>query len=211
MDRLYHREGAGRPPRVRWALEEAGAPYEFVVMNQEVGHGEEHARRHPLGRVPVLESDDGLLFESAALCLHIADLHPEADLIPAVGTRERAEVYQWTLFAMTELETSMIRVALARRAADADATAAAEKRATKVFDVLGTAIDGKSYLVGDRFTIADIVVGGVCDSARKYDLLAGRPEGARVPRAPRHASREAARVRHGLAREARPVRDMSGV
>jgi glutathione S-transferase len=145
-------------------------------MNQEVGHGEEHARRHPLGRVPVLESDDGVLFESAALCLHIADLHPEADLIPAVGTRERAEVYQWTLFAMTELETSMIRVALARRDADADATGAAEKRAAKVFDVLGAAIDGKSYLVGDRFTIADIVVGGVCDSARKYDLLPDAPK-----------------------------------
>jgi glutathione S-transferase len=77
---------------------------------------------------------------------------------------------------MTELETSMIRVALARRDADADATGAAEKRAAKVFDVRGAAIDGKSYLVGDRFTIADIVVGGVCDSARKYDLLPDAPK-----------------------------------
>ena len=85
MQRLYHREGAGRPPRVRWALEEVGAPYDFVVMDSEAGRGEEHAQRHPLVRVPVLETDDGMLFESAALCLHIADLHPDAGLIPAPG------------------------------------------------------------------------------------------------------------------------------
>ena len=85
--RLYHREGAGRPPRVRWAFEEAGAPYEWVVMDDGTGHGAEHARRHPLGRVPVLESDDGLVYESAALCLHVADLNPAAGLISAPGTR----------------------------------------------------------------------------------------------------------------------------
>jgi glutathione S-transferase len=175
VDRLYHREGAGRPPRVRWALEEAGAPYEYVVMDQEVGRGEEHARRHPLGRVPVLESDEGLLFESAAICLQIADLHPKAGLIPAVGTHERALVYQWTLFAMTELETAMIRVLLARRDTDAEATASAERRAAKAFDVLGAAVDGRKYLVGNRFTIADVVVGGVCESARKYDVLPDSP------------------------------------
>ena len=175
MHRLYHREGAGRPPRVRWALEEAGAPYEYVVMDKEVGLGEEHARRHPLGRVPVLESDEGLLFESAALCLHIADLNPDAGLIPAIGTHERAQVYQWAFFAMTELEPAMLRAYSARRGADAEAAAAAEARLVKVFGVLGAAIEGRSYLMGDQFTVADIVVGGVCESARKYDVLPDSP------------------------------------
>ena len=176
VHRLYQREGAGRPPRVRWALEEAGAPYEYVVMDKETGHGEEHARRHPLGRVPVLESDEGLLFESAALCLHIADLHPDAELIPAIGTYERAQVYQWAFFAMTELEPAMIRAAQTRRGNDADATSAADEKLTKVFDVLGDALYGHEYVVGDRFTIADVVVGGVCESARKYDVLPGIPK-----------------------------------
>src|SRR3954469_19098903 len=101
MLRLYQRAGAGRPPRVRWALEEARADYEWVEMSREEGHGEEHGRRHPLGRVPVLETDEGLLFESAALCLHVADLHPEARLIAPPGTFERARTYQWASFAMT--------------------------------------------------------------------------------------------------------------
>jgi glutathione S-transferase len=169
--RLYHREGAGRPRRVRWALEEAGAPYEWVVMDDETGHGAEHARRHPLGRVPVLESDDGLVYESAALCLHVADLNPAAGLISAPGTHDRAVLYQWSFYAMTELEPAMIRAVQARRRDDAAATAAAEARLVKAFAALGEALGGSDYVTGDRFTIADVVVGGVCMSARQYDVL----------------------------------------
>jgi glutathione S-transferase len=175
MPRLYHREGAGRPPRVRWALEEAGALYDFIVMDSETGRGEEHARRHPLGRVPALETDDGTLFESAALCLHIADLHPQADLIPPTGTHERGEVYQWAFFAMTELEPAMVRTIVTRRGSDADETAKAETRLNKAGKVLADVLDGTDYLVGDRFTIADVVVGGVLMSARDYDVMPDLP------------------------------------
>ena len=175
MPRLYHREGAGRPRRVRWALEEAGAPYDFVVMDAETGRGEEHARRHPLGRVPALETDDGTLFESAALCLHVADLHPEAGLIPPTGTHERGEVYQWILFGMTELEPAMVRTIVTRRGADAGEIAKAEERLQRVGAVLANVLHVSDYLVGNRFTIADVVVGGVLGSARKYDALPDSP------------------------------------
>ena len=175
MPRLYHREGAGRPARVRWALEEAGAPYDFVVMDSETGRGEEHARRHPLGRVPALETDDGTLFESAALCLHIADLYPEAGLIPPTGTHERGEVYQWVLFAMTELEAAMLRTIITRRGTDAEETAKAAERLERVGAVLADVLGQTDYLVGNRFTIADVVVGGVLGSARKYDALPDSP------------------------------------
>jgi glutathione S-transferase len=74
MMRLYHREHAGRPIRVAWVLEELGEPYEITVMTREESKGEEHRVRHPLGRVPVIEDEDGFVFESAAICLHLADL-----------------------------------------------------------------------------------------------------------------------------------------
>jgi len=177
VHRLYQRTGAGRPPRVRWALEEAGAPYEYVVMTKEEGRSEEHAARHPLGRVPVLEGDGGPLFESAALCLHIADLYPAAELIPAPAAHARGEVYQWSFFAMTELEPAMLRAYTARHAAeqDADAVAEADARLAKAGDVVAAALDGHDYLVGDRFTIADVVLGGVLHSARTYELLPDSP------------------------------------
>jgi glutathione S-transferase len=171
MQRLYQREGAGRPVRVRWALEEAGAPYDYIVMDLETGRGEEHARRHPLRRVPALETDDGTLFESAALCLHVADLNPQAGLIPATGTHERGEVYLWAFFAMTELEPAMVRTIVTRRGSDPDETAKAEARLRKAADVLAGVLAARDYLVGDRFTIADVVVGGVLESARQYDVL----------------------------------------
>ena len=175
MHRLYQREGAGRPPRVRWALEEAGAPYEYVVMTKENGLLAEHGARHPLGRVPVFESDDGSLFESAAICLQIADRYPEAGLIPAPGTFARGQVYQWSFFAMTEVETSMLRFYVTRQGADAEANAKAEGRRDKAMAVLADALDGREYLVDDTFSIADVIAGGVLDSARLYDLLPDIP------------------------------------
>jgi glutathione S-transferase len=81
--RVYHRPGAGRPIRALWALEEAGIPYELATVSAEGDHAERHRARHPLGRVPVLEQEDGrTVFESSAICLRAAELAPDADLIP---------------------------------------------------------------------------------------------------------------------------------
>ena len=145
-------------------------------MSSEEGRGEEHAKRHPLGRVPVLETDEGLLFESAGLCLHVADSHPDAGLIPEPGTFERAQVYQWAFFAMTELEPKLIRTYVARRGDDDSAVTKAERRLAKAGEAVASGLDGRDYLVGGRFTIADVVVGGVLDSARSYELLPDLPE-----------------------------------
>lgn len=177
VHRLYQREGAGRPPRVRWALEEAGAPYEYVVLTKDEGSRDEHAARHPLRRVPALESDTGTLFESAALCLQIADLYPEAELIPAIGTHARGQVYQWSFFAMTELEPAVLRAYIETHAAvpDPEAVAKAEARLAKAAAALAGALDGHDYLVDDRFTIADVVMGGVLHSARRLELMPDSP------------------------------------
>jgi glutathione S-transferase len=112
--RVYHREYAGRPIRALWTLEEIGAPYELTLMSWEEGSAEEHRARHPLGRVPVLEDDEGYVFESTAICLHLADLHPQAELLPPPGTHERALAYQWSCFAPAELEPPLIEAAIFR-------------------------------------------------------------------------------------------------
>ncbi len=160
---------------MRWAFEEAGAPYEWIVMDEETGRGEEHARRHPLGRVPVLESDDGRLHESAAICLHVADLNPGSGLIAATGSHDRGRIYQWSFFAMTELETAMIAAIRAKRSGDEAAATAAQARLAKAVAALEEALAESDYLLGDEFTIADVIVGGVCFSARQYDVLPDAP------------------------------------
>ena len=109
MPRLYHREGAGRPARVRWALEEAGAPYDFIVMDSETGRGEDT-------RDAIRSAGAGARRPTTAPCssgcalLHIADLYPEAGLIPPTGTARARRGLRWDLFfAMTELEAAMLR------------------------------------------------------------------------------------------------------
>ena len=61
--RLYHVPNT-RSTRVLWLLEEIGAPYDLTLMTGDERRGEEHVSRHPLGRVPVIEDDEGFVFES---------------------------------------------------------------------------------------------------------------------------------------------------
>lgn len=156
--RVFHREKAGRPLRIIWTLEEVGEPYELTVMSREEGRGEEHRERHPLGRVPVLEDDEGFLFESAALCLHVADMHPEADLVPPLGTHDRALVYQWACFAPAELEPPLFE-AWSQAERDPERAANARKRFDAAAEAVASALNANEHLVGERFSIADVLVG----------------------------------------------------
>jgi glutathione S-transferase len=156
--RVYHREQAGRPLRIIWTLEELDEPYELSVMTREQGKGAEHLARHPLGRVPVLEDDEGFVFESAALCLHLADLHPDKGLAPPPGTHGRALVYQWTCFAPAELEPPLFE-AWIEAERDPERAGRARGRFAKAASVVDGALDGRGYLVGDQFTVADVLVG----------------------------------------------------
>ena len=171
--RLYHVPGT-RSTRVVWLLEEIGAPYELTIMRREERQTPEHRQRHPLGRVPVLEDEDGFVFESAALCLHLADLHPEAQLIPPLGTHERALVYQWTVFAMTELEPAIIEAA--RRGDDPARAQAGAERFQAAAQAVEQALEGHSYLVGDRFSVADLVCGAVLIFGKSAGLTDNLPD-----------------------------------
>jgi glutathione S-transferase len=156
--RVYHREHAGRPLRIIWTLEELEAPYELTVMTPEEGKGAEHLARHPLGRVPVLEDDEGCVFESAALCLHLADLYPDKGLVPALGSHDRALVYQWTTFAPAELEPPLFE-AWTQAERDPERAAKARRRFGKAAAAVAAALDGQEYLVAGDFTVADVLVG----------------------------------------------------
>jgi glutathione S-transferase len=176
--RIYHREHAGRPLRVAWMLEELGEPYEITTMTREQSKSEEHRARHPLGRVPVLEDESGQVFESAAICLHLADLHASADLAPAPGTHERALLYQWTIFAPAELEPPLIEAAMhAER--DPDRAAAARRRFDAAADAVSGALDGHEYLVAGRFTVADVLVGSALAFTQRIGIADELPANLR--------------------------------
>jgi glutathione S-transferase len=106
----------------------------------------------------VLEDDDGFIFESAAICLHLADLHPDAGLLPPPATHDRALVYQWTIFAPAEIESPLVEAARwAER--DPERAAAARRRFDAAAGAVSDALEGTDYLVAGRFTVADVLVG----------------------------------------------------
>jgi glutathione S-transferase len=155
-------------------LAEVDADCELVKLAPEERKSLEHRARHPLGRVPALELDDGtFMFESAAICLQLADLHPEADLIAPVGSSERALVYQWVLFAMTELETPLFR--WLRDTADGSTDPSSHERFAEAAAALQNALDGREWLLGDRFTVADVMCASVLGGAHSRGLLTEWP------------------------------------
>jgi glutathione S-transferase len=156
--RVYHRQKAGRPLRVIWTLEEIGEPYELTVMDREEGKGAEHLGRHPLGRVPVLEDDEGFIFESVAMCMQLGDLHPDSALMPPLGSHERGLVYQWATFAPAEMEPPLFE-AWTQADKDAERSAKARERFDASAAVVAGALEDRDYMVGERFTVADVMVG----------------------------------------------------
>ena len=158
--RLYHVPGT-RSNRVLWLLEEIGKPFDITEMTREERHEPPHLARHPLGQVPVVHDGEGYVFESAGICLHLAESSPEAGLIPAAGTHDRALVYQWVFFSVLEMETGIVEKYM-NVDTDAARAAAGTAKYRKAAQVVEDALAGKEYLVGGKFSVADVVVSGVC-------------------------------------------------
>ena len=171
--RLYH-QPRSRSTRVLWLAEEAGAPVDVVVIAREEKFTDEYRKMHPLSRSPAYVEDGGPVFESAALVLHLADRHPEAGLIAAPGSYERALQYQWAFFAMTELEAPLVETArqMWKDSGEPDAgiMQAALARFERGAALIESTLDGGDYLVAGSFSVADIIVGGVLSFARTAEI-----------------------------------------
>ena len=143
---------------VRAALNEAGLAADYIEVkgsDQSLPDGRDFREIHPLGQVPVLELDDGMLLtEGPAILQHIADLAPESGLAPKAGTRGRTEVQQWLNFVGSELH-KLVFSPLMSKTAPAEARAWAKDRATPRFDYLSDHLASRSYLLGEDFSVAD--------------------------------------------------------
>lgn len=145
-------------------LEEIGAAYELVLVDRAVNaqKSNQYMTINPNGRIPTLVDDDLVLFEAAAIVLHLADQHPDAGLAPALGTPERAKFYQWLTFLTNSLQEELMIWQYPDRLAGADAAAVeivkrgAEARASSYLDVIERHLKANGPLfLGDRLSAAD--------------------------------------------------------
>lgn len=171
-----------RSLRAAWALEEAGAEYDYKTVDLFRGEGRQPAYMalNPAGKVPLLITPEGPLSESGAILLWIAEHFPAAGLMPsAADAALRAQCLQWCFFVLTELEQPLWTIARHRFVLPAERRVPAiEPTAVWEFDRaarrLALGLEGREVLVGERFGIADILACHTLAWARS----------ARVPIAP---------------------------
>ena len=162
--------------RAVWALEEVGEPYDLAEMTREEKVQAEHRERHPLGRVPVIDDGNGPIFESSGIILHLADLHPDKGLAPAPGTHERALLYQWLFYAMTEIEVPLVEIYVQKVHRDQPDQAvidAAAERLKPALAVIEKQLGEHDYLLEGGFSIADVVMGEMATFAGLMEQVDG--------------------------------------
>jgi GST-like protein len=110
MYKLYGRPGSGSLA-VQMALEEIGAPYERIWVSTGAADVAQFRETNPTGRVPALMLPDGtVMFESAAMLIHLALAHPKSALAPQPGTNRHAAFLQWMVFLSANVYESVLRV-----------------------------------------------------------------------------------------------------
>ena len=172
--------GPTRSARCRWTLHEAGLEYESLGNAAEIIGSDELRKIHPLGKLPAALIDGRPLFESAAISTAIADLVPERGLVGRSGTWARALHDQWVCFALTEMEAyvwsnarnTFVLPEKERVKALFKQNNQAYIHAAKVLDRV---LEDKEYLVGDRFSVTDILVGFVLNWGNGMGLLDKTP------------------------------------
>jgi len=175
--KLYY-SSQTRAVRPRWLLEEIGAPYEIVRLSLQDGDHKrpEYLAVNPNGRVPTLVDGDLVLYESAAICQYLADKFPDKRLAPPVGTPARGLYYQWMHYAMSGLEPPAVAIFMHTiRKPEAERIPSivteAKTELAAALGVVDRALAGRTYIVGNEFTAADVMIGSTLGWCAMMNLL----------------------------------------
>jgi glutathione S-transferase len=164
-------------------LEELGAPYELKLVDrtQQAHKSAEYLKLNPNGLIPVLADGDLVLYETAAICLHLLDTHPQAGLAPALGTPQRAHFYKWLAWLSNTLQPTLGIYFYPDRWADApeavkQVKAHAEARVGELLDQLDAhfARHGGAWMMDEDFSALDLYALMLCRWTRDFARPARR-------------------------------------
>jgi glutathione S-transferase len=203
---LLHYHPFSRAAGVVWMFEELGVPYElqFVDFNAAQNRTPEFLRVNPMGKLPTLVDGDTIVTESAAIGLYLADRYGYGTLAPKVDDAARATYLRWSLYAPSVIEPA----AYAHMAKwEFRAAQAGWGRYEDVLDSIESAIGDGPYLLGERFSMADVIFGGTVRYMLAFKMLDPRPSferyverlSARPASQAAQAKNTAMTAKHGLA------------
>lgn len=175
-DYTFYTNPMSRGQIVRWALHEAAADYEQVLVDWKAKPAEFLAV-NPMGKVPALvhhaEDGDRIVTEAAAICLYLAEMHPEAGLLP--NDADMADYYRWTFFAAGPLDQAITARSFKFEPSPEQEGMAGWGSFDRTIGTLDGFLSGVEWVCGDRFTMADVYVGSSVDFGLNFGILPPLP------------------------------------
>ena len=174
---VFHTNPMSRGRIVRWMLEEIGVEYRTVVQEYFKGmKSPGYLAINPMGKVPALQHGGVVITEAAAICAYLADAFPQAGLAPALDDPLRGTYYRWLFFAAGPVEAAVTAKALGMLAPPEKAAMAGYGSFEQTVDTLEQAADSASpWLLGERFSAADVYVGSQVDFGLAFKSIPERP------------------------------------
>jgi len=168
MITLYHAPRS-RSSRFIFLLEELGAPYEIARVSIRRGDGSgalDEGNPHPHGKVPAIRDGETIVHESAAIALYLTDKFPAAGIGPVVGDSSRGAYLTWLAYYAGVMEPAWMS---AFRNWDVPRGTAGWVKTDEVMELVNTTLSKHPYILGDKFSAADVLIGTT------FQLFMGSP------------------------------------
>ena len=172
---FYH-AAPSRGAIVRWMLEEVGAPYrvELLDLTRSEQKSPGYLAINPMGKVPAIVQRGVVVTEVVAICCYLADAFPAAGLAPAIGEPLRGPYLRWSIFEASALEPAIIDRMLQRPPGRPGALGYGDFDTT--MNVVAQAVAAGPYLLGERFSAADVLIGSALRWGSMVGAVPERPE-----------------------------------
>lgn len=154
-----------------WMFAELGVPHEDILIDMGAGEtrSAEYLAINPMGKVPALVDGDLVVTEVAAICAYLADRFPEKGLAPTSGSAERGPYYRYLFVSGTTIEPMLTLEALG--ITHPNPGTAGWGDLGRVMATVESMTPDTGWALGERFTAADVVFGGMLDSAIRFGLM----------------------------------------
>jgi glutathione S-transferase len=175
-DLVFYTHPMSRGRIIRWMMEEVGQPYDTVVLDfGTTMKGPEYLAVNPMGKVPAVRHGDVVITEAGAICAYLADAFPQAGLAPAPGDPLRAPYYRWMFFAAGPLEQVVTNRAMAFEPPPERRALVGYGTYEDTMNAIEYAVTGRDYLLGDRFSAADVYFGAHIGWGMSFGGIEKRP------------------------------------
>lgn len=172
---VFYTNPQSRGRIARWMLEEIGQPYRTEIVGYGAQMKGEYRAINPMGKVPAITHGDAVVTECAAICAYLADAFPAAGLAPEPTSRLRAPYYRWMFFAAGPLEAAVTNKALGVNVPPEREAMVGYGNLATVMDALEGAVSVGDYILGERFSAADVYLGSQILWGLQFGSIERRP------------------------------------